>query len=593
MIDRTVKLRWRRRVRRGRQQVEDLGVQTEESLDKHLFRRFSRIYGVRRFLSAWIFLTAALITGIILQTQALSSYYQVLRPVPGGTYTEGIIGSFNNANPLYASGSVDTSVSKLVFSGLLTYDNNNQLVGDLATDWRVEQNGLRYTVHLRKDVKWHDGTPFTSDDVAFTYKTIQNPDARSNLQSSWTDIRVEQPDAYTVVFTLPNILSSFPYALTNGIVPKHVLESIPAGQLRSARFNTTHPVGTGPFRWEVLQVEGASALTRQESIGLEAYAGYHRGAPKLQQFVVRSFRDETQMLSSYNDGQLDAMVGLNSIVDKEALSTESHEYNIPLTGQLVVFFKNDQPVLKDPKVRQALVAATDTDRIIKGLDHSVVGADGPLLKSHLGYDPKLVQLQYNTERAQKLLAEAGWKKGEDGLLVKDGKPLQFTLYAQSIGEYAYVTRQLQEQWRAVGANVEVKLLSDSELQTSVALHSYDALLYGISLGNDPDVFAYWHSSQADPRAATRLNLSEYKSIPADRALEAGRSRVNQSQRAKLYKPFLEAWRSGAPAVVLYQPRFLYVTRERVVGFQSEVLNNATDRFVNVHNWMIKQAKTNR
>src|SRR6185503_418921 len=114
-------------------------------------------------------------------------------------------------------------------------------------------------------------------------------------------------------------------------------------------------------------------------------------------------------------------------------------------------------------------------------------------------------------------------------------------------EYAAVTAALQKAWKAVGVDVQVTQLSDIDLQSVVSRHEYSAVLYGISLGTDPDVFAYWHSSQADPRSTSRLNLSEYTSVTADRALEAGRSRSDPSVRAAKYRPFLDVWRADAPA----------------------------------------------
>lgn len=590
MIDRTTKLRWRRRVRRGRQQVEDFGLQTEETLERHLFKRLTRLYNVRRFIAAWLLLLGLLITGVIIQNRALTGYYQTLKPVPGGTYTEGIIGSFTNANPLYASGSVDRAVSRLVFSGLLTYDVGNKLVGDLATDWQVDSTGQVYTVHLRKDAKWHDGQAVTAADVIYTYKTIQNPDAKSNLQSSWAGIKLEQPDDYTVIFRLPNTLSSFPYALTTGIIPKHILDKVPAGQLRAHRFNTVAPVGSGPFKWQVIEVEGTDVTSRQELVGLTANEQYYAGQPKLDRFVIRSFRDEDQLLASFDKQELNAMVGLSTLSDKLKNANNIDVYNTPLTGEVMVFFRMGQEILQDSRVRQALVKAADPKAIISGLDHPVISANGPLLKQHLGYDKNLVQFTTNIDEANALLEGAGWVKGADGIRTKDGKPLTFKLTAQPTAEYLYVTRQLQKEWRQVGANVTVESPQESDFQSAVANHSYDALLYGLSLGDDPDVFAYWHSSQAQARA---LNFSEYKSTTADRALEAGRTRSDPTLRAAKYKPFLEAWRNDAPALALYQPRFLYVTHGKLYGFDTTFLNSSVDRYNLVQNWMIHEVKADK
>jgi len=129
-----------------------------------------------------------------------------------------------------------------------------------------------------------------------------------------------------------------------------------------------------------------------------------------------------------------------------------------------------------------------------------------------------------------------------------------------------------------------------DFQGSVSRHDYDALLYGIAIGPDPDVFAYWHSSQANLSSATRLNLSEYKSAIADKSLEAGRTRTDPSVRTVKYRPFLEAWRSDAPAIVLYQPRFYYLARSEVFGFNPRLFNEPSDRFSNVSQWMIRQQK---
>ena len=121
-------------------------------------------------------------------------------------------------------------------------------------------------------------------------------------------------------------------------------------------------------------------------------------------------------------------------------------------------------------------------------------------------------------------------------------------------------------------------------------HEYDVLLYGISIGQDPDVFPYWHSSQVDVRSANRLNFSEYKSVAADKALEAGRTRTDPAVRVAKYKPFLTAWRDDAPAIALYQPRYVYITRNELAGFDAKRLGSAVDRLDAVHTWTVLQDK---
>lgn len=590
MIDKSTKQKMRRRFRSRKRQVEGIGNQAEENIEKLFFKRLPRLGDVRRFVFSWLLLFLLLIGGVVTQTRSLERLYQESGPVSGGTFTEGILGTFTNVNPLFATGSVDSAVSHLMFSGLMRYDSQNRLVQDLADRFEVDATGSKYTVVLRDDIYWHDGKPITSADVLFTYKVIQNPDAKSPLLSSWQGITVETPDEKTVVFALPNALTAFPHALTNGIVPKHLLDGVEISQLRSIRFNTVSPVGSGPFRWETIEVNGVNPEDREEQIGLLPNPKFHRGEPKLQRFIVRTFRDESKLIQSLKNQEINAAVGIETKPDD--FDANIQDFSTPLTSEVMTFFKTSHEILSDVKVRQALVQAIDQNKIITTLGYPVIPARSPLLLNHLGYDKAITQLPYNKDEANKLLDAAGWLKGENGLRTREGKPLTFKLYTQATSEYQFVSRELQKQWEEVGVDVQVTLQSAQDLQqVTIAQHNYDMLLYGISLGKDPDVFAYWHSSQATIRTGGSLNFSEYRSTPADKALEAGRTRAGDELRAIKYKPFLEAWRNDAPALALYQPRMLYLTRTPIANFEPRTFNAASDRYSNVENWMIRQGKT--
>ncbi len=592
MIDRTTKLRWRRKLRRSRRQVEGIGVQAEEQLEQHLFRRLTRLADVRRFVAAWVLLFVLLAGIAVLQTQALAGYYQGLQPAPGGTYAEGMVGNFTNANPLYATGIVDNTVSRLLFAGLLKYDNDNKLAGDLAEKWSVDETGKTYTVKLKPNLSWHDGQPLTADDVVFTFQTIQNPDAGSPLFASWRGITVKAADPTTVVFHLANTFAPFVYSLTTGIIPKHSLEKIEPAQLRSSLFNTARPIGAGPFKWATIETVGNSPETREQHIGLRAFDGYHAGAPALKQFIVKTYIDEPQLLAGFQKQDINALVGLDKTPDNLVNARDIQEYNIPLTAENMVFFKTDSEALKDAKIRQALVQAVNVGTIVSGLGYPVITADEPLLRGQLGYNPSLRQLATNIDQAKKLLDEAGWKlSGSEQIRTNGTKKLEIRLVAQNNSDNIYLSRQLQKAWGEVGVSVDTTLMTDQELQAAVKGRDYDALVYGISLGTDPDMFAYWHSTQADPISPSRLNLSDYKSPTTDKALEAGRNRLDPELRSAKYVPFLQAWRNDAPALALYQPRFLYVVRGQLTGFTPKTINGAADRFANVENWMVRQEHT--
>lgn len=588
---RALKLRFRRKLRLQKRQVEELGAQAEQRLEDDFFKRLERLGAVRRFVGTWLLLLVLLIGSMVAQTRGLSKYYQELVPVAGGTYTEGILGSFNNASPLYATDIVDSSVSRLLFAGLLTYDQSNSLVGDLASGWQVNEAGTQYAVKLKPNLTWHDGAPLTSADVLFTYQVIQSPDARSPLYSSWQGISVAAPDPSTVTFTLPNPLASFPYYLTNGIVPQHILGSVAMADMRSQAFNTVEPVGAGPFQWQAIELVGGSVESREEHIALKPFADYHAGKPKLNSFVVRTFRGTEQLIRSFQKQEVDAVVGLLQVPDELRTDKVMRIYNLPLTAQVMVFFKTTQGVLADKAVRKALVQGTNVGGVVNLLDYPIVLVTEPLIRNQLGYNASFGQPGFDPVAAQAGLDAAGWKMGKNGIREKDGAPLSFVLTAQANGEYGRVASELVKQWRAIGVDAKVDAQEDvTTFQKSLTGHAYDAVIYGISVGVDPDVYAFWHSSQADVRAPVRLNFSEYHSGKADASLEDARTRLDPALRAAKYQPFLQAWQSDTPALGLYQPRFLYLTRGTVHGLDEHFINSDAERFTNVHNWQIREAR---
>ncbi len=587
---RLIRLRFRRRLRKGQKQVEGLSVQAEQQIERHLFRRFNRLNSVRRFVTGWLILLVLLIAGIVVQNITLSNYFQTVQPVPGGIYSEGVFGTFTNANPLYATSDANATVSKLLFAGLFTYNDQNQLVGDLASGYDVDVHSTTYTVHLKPHLTWQDGKPLTGADVLFTYQAIQNPDAQSPLQSSWRGIAVTAPDPLTVVFKLPSPLAAFPDTMTNGIVPQHLLARVPPGDLRSADFNTVHPVGAGPFACQAVQVNGNDPATAEEQIALVPFAAYQGRKPKLQEFIVHDYASKDQLLRAFRGGQLNGAEGLSE-VSSDLRHMGSLQVHSPLlTAANMVFFKTSGGILADAQLRQAIVEGTNVPQIINRLNYPTRPIREPLLLGQLGYDPTAAQANFNLLAARKALVADGWLVGKDGIRNKGGQQLSFSLDAANTPEYQTVTRTLQQQWRALGVRLQLQLQDSADFQNTLTYHGYDAVLYGISIGVDPDVFVYWDSSQADIRSANRLNLSEWKNSTADTALEAGRTRLNPQLRVIKYKPFLQAWQQSAPALGLYQPRLLYLTNGTVAGFNDHALNSAADRFDNVQNWEIRQAK---
>ena len=586
MISRKTHLRIRKHIRKHKKLVSRVGESANKQLDRHFFRRWHNVHGASRFTLGWMTLLVILIFGVIVQTKMLGGYYLFNTPSSGGVYTEGMVGVFSGANPIYATTNADLSVSKLVFASLLTYDNKNQLVGDLAQSWEVDDKGTTYTVKLKNNLLWQDGQSLTSDDVVYTFQTIQNPDAKSPLLANWMGIKIEKVDNMTVKFILPNAYSPFIYSLTTGIVPKHILSNISASQLRSAAFNTENPIGSGPFRWKNISVTGINANDKTEVIQMTRFDNYRSSQAKLDGITLNLYPNIEDLNNALSSNKIIAASGMNLEEDKYVQSNKTL-YDYPLMSANMLFLKNTSSILSDVKVRQALTKATNTSTILSELGHTSIPVKGPLLKGQIGYDPKVTQQTFNKTEAAALLDSAGWTQvSGDQFRKKDGKELTLTLkYDNQVPEYQGITESLKKQWAELGINLEINS-EEKQAQKLLDTHDYDILLYGINIGYDPDVYAYWHSSQLDKKLPVHLNISEYKSKASDLALEAARTRTDPKVRAAKYKSFLDAWQSDAPAIGLYQSRYLVVANQPIYGVDARVINVPADRFNNVNQWMI-------
>jgi len=577
--------RIKRVFRKRRQQVGDITFEANQHLDRHFFKRINKLQHSWRFITSWVVFAILIGLGLALQIRSADKYYLFGKPVAGGEFVEGIQGSFSNANPIYAVSSVDTSVSRLIFSGLVKYDNNGKITGDLAEKWTIDEKATTYTFILHNNAFWHDGKEVTAEDVVFTIQAIQNPDTLSPYNLNWQGVAIKALDKKTVQITLPSPLTSFIYSLTQGIVPKHVLQSIPFAQLRSSEFNNRSPIGSGPFSWIGFNVLSNSDDALRQRVLLQNHPGYHLGEPKLDRYTIEVFGEDSGAIEALESRRINGAALTSS---PENLPDTIIQNNIPTLNAVYVFFNTQKVPFNDKKVRNASAHIIDIKNVLAQLDYTPVGVNSPFLRSSSTYDKTRVQKTTDIAKAIELLDQAGWVKPPASFVrQKDKKPLEFTLLTEDQPEYVKLVDILQRQFADVGIKMNVSIKSGKEFQRSLLNHEYEALLYGISIGSDPDVYAYWHSSQATP---DRFNFSEYKSAIADSALEGGRSRPDGELRSAKYIPFLDAWREDSPAVGLYQPRLLFVLNDKLYNFESFALAQTSDRYANVHNWMIKTEK---
>lgn len=567
-------------------QAVTLQANSTKHIKRHLLRRTEKVVGVRRFIISWLFLVLFLClatAGVFIQVR---KSVRTDAPASGGTYTEGLKGTITNLNPLFGSGSLDDSIAKLVFNGLYRYNTNGELVPDLAVSTEVDESKKIYTVTLRKDVRWHDGQPLQAQDVVYTINAIQNTQTRSTLFASWQGIKVSLISNSQVKFELPAPFAPFSNSLTVPILPKHLLDEIKFDHLRTASFNT-NPVGTGPFVFTALRNQDG----KQQQVELTRNPDYFRGAPRLDRFVVHTFADDQSLAEALKNREITAAVDLGAQdVADFATDTSIRPVDIPLNTGVFAFFKTTNPILADTNVRTALAQSVDRLLILSLFNARYAPLKTPLLPSQLGYDGAYQQ-QTNVAEAEQKLDAAGWIKQKDGIRAKDGQPLELGLTTIDTPQYVALAANLEKQWAAVGVSIKTQVYSAEQLQqNALAAHAYDILLYGISLGYDPDVYAYWHSSQA---RTSGLNFSEWKSDRADSSLDVARTRLEPVLRVARYKTFQDEWLNSTPAVALYQPRLNYAYHQNATGFVPFSSTNASERLTNVEQWTVNTKSVNR
>ena len=574
------RFRYRRSLRRWRRDVRILRQWAVRYLERHIWGKWYQLWLVRRFLVVWCAVMLVGLAGTWQQYHQVRRAAQVVAAEPGGTYTEAAVGSLTTLNPLLPENDTSASINRLLFSGLTQYNGRRQLVSDLADHWTVSPDGRTYTFTLRHGVTWHDGVPFTAGDVAFTIAAIQNPDSRSPLAASWQGVKVSTHDDYTVVFTLPSPLASFLDSTTLGIVPRHLLESVEPTQLREASFNR-RPIGTGPFR---LSTFAPSA----HEVELVANPAYYAGRPKLDGFMFRLYDTPQAALTAYAQHQVSSPGQLQP-ENADALGRVAGlaDYAMSLPEEATLFFANGEARLKDAKLRSILSRSLDRAAVAAAAtgDQGVAVAQ-PLLPGQLGYSATTAPARLSPAATRAALDAAGYTLGGGGVRRgSDGRPLSFTLTTLNDRQLVAAAGEVKRQWQALGVELTVAPHELADLQqTYMRPRNFQMLLFGVNVGADPDVYAYWHSSQAkDPG----VNLSGYASIEADRALEAGRIKTDPEVRRAKYAAFLAAWNADAPAAVLYQTVYHYAASADAAGITARRLVTPADRYFGVQDWTIR------
>lgn len=546
--------------------------------------RLDRISAVRRSVFGWVILVSLLVAVSVVQWAGFRATYMVEAAAAGGTYSEGTLGPLETLNPLFARSSAEKSAARLLFASLYHYDETGHLKGDLATAIEVDEAQTTYTVTVRKDAHWSDGTPLTVDDIIFTVELLKNPATRSEL-SGWAVFNVKKIDSSRVAFTLPSAYAPFMHTLTFPVLPQHVLKDVDPAELREQAFSHS-PVTSGPFSFRLMQ--NVTSDGSKKIVHLVANTSYHLGAPRLERFQLYAYgtREDIEKALVTNEIMATPELVYDQLPGRVKRKYTSESYSI--NDGVFALFNTRSEYLQHHAIRQALSLSVNRTEVVEQMTRPATPLEGPVLSIHTDGLPAAPA--YDTQKAKAVLDEAGWVVS-GGVRMKDGQELVLRMVALKGSDFGKVAEELAKTWRdELQIKIDVRIVdpldpSQSVLQTVLQPRDFDILLYELVMGGDPDVYAYWHSSQANPGG---LNFANYNSVIADDALSSGRARIDEKYRAERYRAFVRRWLTDVPAAALYQPKIDYVYAPSVQAMDDNtVLVFPEDRYANVIYWSVR------
>ena len=554
---------------------------------KFVTSRLDRLSSVRRNVSGWIILVMLMIGVSAAQWAASKDAYMITTYTSGGSYSDGVLGPLETLNPIFAKTSAERSAAKLLFAGLYKYDTTGNIKSDLAESMTVNQKETEYIVKLRKDLRWSDGKNITAADVVFTLKLLASPETRAEI-SGWQSIKFEKIDELTVKFILPSSYAPFVHALTFPVLPEHVLRGVRPSELREHPFGKS-PVTSGPFAFRMLQ--NVTSDGSKKILYTVANDNYYGGTPKLERFQLYVYPSQNDIVKSLRTREITGTPELvyNNQSDeiKNTYSSEPHTIN----NGVYALFNSTSQYLQSKSVRQALALSVNVSELRKLLSSETEEMNGPVLNNFL--DEKVKPKGYSVKKAKGILDAAGWKV-VGGVRQKDNQKLTLNIVAPKNENYEKLAKRLAEIWqKELNIATDVKIVdvndvSQSILQNVLLPRNFDVLIYELAMGGDPDVYAYWHSSQA---TSGGLNFSNYNNAVADDALASGRSKLSKRQRMDRYGKFTSIWQQDIPAIALYQTKIDYIHLNSAKALAEDAsLVSAVDRYTDVTYWSVNKTQ---
>ena len=552
---------------------------TLEHVEENIVDRLGHIRRVRLLILEWALLVIAIIFLSITQAYWYTDSYATETYKNGGTFIEATLGEVKTLNPLFASTSSEKTISKLIFSSLTTNDYTGHSGYNLAKSIKTDKTGKVWTVRLRDGLKWSDGEALTNEDVIFTANLIKNPLLNSNYSGNLFGVEVEEDEEKNIVFTLPTANVYFPASLEFPILPKHILEDV-APELILEHGFSAKPIGSGPYTYNHTQAIGNVG---EKAIYLQSNKNYYKGTPKIDSFVVHAFVKSDDIVNALNSGTVTAS---GELIASDLDRVNSSSLNVresALNYGVYAFFNVERLSNKD--LRKAIRQGVDMNNV-----RSVLGSeralDYPVIEDQADFTnlPELPKLDTNTAKKtiKDVLAKNETLKN-DGLIIA----------TVNSGYLPSISEKLAEEMRSLGLKAEVNTYDPGQdfFLNVLSQRNYDILVYEIGLGPNPDIFAYYHSTEANPNGH---NLSNYKNVVVSDLVLSARTTLNQELRAKKYETVSKYFIDDVPAIGIYQSKMNYLVNKNVRTYSQENrLVTATDRLYDVEKWGIEKDSKNR
>jgi len=537
-----------------------------------------------------VLLALAVIAALMLVQQPTTTLQPVAsaQPASGGSYSEALVGTFGRLNPLLDYyNSVDRDVDRLIFSGLVRFDDLGIAQPDLAESWGISQDGLVYNFSIRPQATWHDGAPVTSEDVSFTAELLRDATipVPEDIRTLWEQVEVNVLDDKTMQFRLPEPFAPFLDYLTFGVLPRHLLDSIPSADLLDAEFNLK-PMGSGPFRFDTLLSENGQV----NGVVLAAFDGYYGSRPFIDQVIFRYYPDSQAALSAYQQGEVLGISQVTADVLPQALKEQQFSLYTGRIPQLTLIYLNlDDPQLpffQDASLRRALLMGLNrqwmADQVLGG---QAILADGPIFPATWAYFDGIEHLSYDPEAALNAIKTAGYVLATEGSNVrsKDGVALSFELVYPGDATHTAMFEAIRRDWARLGVEVNPNPVSYEELiQDHLEPRAYQAALVELNLARspDPDPYPFWDQAQV----TGGQNYANWNDRQASEYLESARVSVDIGERTKAYRNFQVRFTQEMPALPLFYPVYSYAVNSQVQGVRMGPLLEPSDRFATLPTW---------